>query len=82
MPYGEHVLAEALWNGLDPLQTAKAGFLVVVQDTRGRFASDGDWQPLRHEREDGYDSIEWAARLPGSSGQVGMYGGATAATRN
>lgn len=74
-PYGKHVLAETMWNGLDPLQAARDGFLVVVQDTRGRFASDGEWQPLRHERFDGYDSIEWAGTLPGSNGRVGTYGG-------
>jgi putative CocE/NonD family hydrolase len=58
----------------DPVQTAAKGFLVVVQDTRGRFASDGEWIPLRFEREDGHDTVEWAARLPGSNGHVGMYG--------
>jgi predicted acyl esterase len=59
---------------LDPVRVAQRGFMVVVQDTRGRFASDGEWSPLRFEREDGYDAVEWAARLPGSNGRVGMYG--------
>ena len=59
----------------NPVGVARRGFLVVVQDTRGRFASAGEWEPLCHEREDGYDTVEWAARLPGSSGRVGMYGG-------
>ncbi len=60
---------------LDAMQAARGGFLVVVQDVRGRFASDGEWLPLRCERQDGHDSVEWAARLPGSNGRVGMYGG-------
>ncbi|MDP3748629.1 MAG: CocE/NonD family hydrolase [Phenylobacterium sp.] len=60
---------------LDPVQTAHRGFMVVVQDTRGRFASEGEWEPFRYEREDGFDSVEWAARLPGSNGRVGMFGG-------
>ena len=30
--------------------------------------------PLTYEREDGYDTVEWAAKLPGSNGRVGMYG--------
>jgi putative CocE/NonD family hydrolase len=68
-PYDKH--AEE-W--LDPVQTAAQGFMVVIQDTRGRFASEGEWIPLRFEREDGYDTVEWAARLPGSNGRVGMYG--------
>jgi putative CocE/NonD family hydrolase len=69
-PYGKDAVEE--W--LDPLQAAHRGFMVVVQDTRGRFASEGEWMPLRYEREDGYDTVEWAAKLPGSSGRVGMYG--------
>lgn len=50
------------------------GYIVVAQDTRGRYASDGDFYPFRHEMDDGYDSVEWAARLPGSNGEVGMLG--------
>ncbi|HEV7941592.1 MAG TPA: CocE/NonD family hydrolase [Solirubrobacteraceae bacterium] len=59
---------------LDPVQTAAQGFIVVIQDSRGRFASDGEWMPLRAERKDGYDAVEWAAKLPGSNGRVGMFG--------
>lgn len=60
---------------LDPVQAARRGFMVVVQDTRGQGRSDGEWMPLHYEQQDGYDSVEWAARLPGSNGRVGMYGG-------
>jgi putative CocE/NonD family hydrolase len=60
---------------IDPVLAAAEGFMVVTQDTRGRFASEGEWTPFRFEREDGYDSVEWAARLPGSNGRVGMFGG-------
>jgi putative CocE/NonD family hydrolase len=59
---------------LDPLYAAGRGYLVVIQDCRGRFGSDGDWAPLCHEAADGYDTVEWAARLPRSTGRVGMYG--------
>lgn len=38
-------------------------------------ASDGEWLPWKYEREDGYDTIEWAAALPNSNGKVGMFGG-------
>jgi putative CocE/NonD family hydrolase len=72
LPYAKDNPAEMPW--LDPVQTTRKGFMVVVQDTRGRFASEGTWHPLRFEREDGYDTVEWAARLPGSNGRVGMYG--------
>jgi putative CocE/NonD family hydrolase len=50
------------------------GYVVVVQDTRGRFRSEGDFYPFIYEAEDGYDTIEWAARLPWSDGNVGMVG--------
>ena len=49
-------------------------YIVVSQDVRGQFASQGAFYPFRNEMNDGYDSVEWAAQLPGSSGKVGMYG--------
>ncbi|MEZ4561326.1 MAG: CocE/NonD family hydrolase [Thermomicrobiales bacterium] len=58
----------------DPSWYARQGYLVVVQDVRGTAASDGEFVPFQHEAEDGYDTIEWAARLPGANGRVGMYG--------
>jgi len=71
-PYGKDL---PLGSGvLDPAQVARRGYMVVVQDTRGRFRSDGEWFPLLDEDVDGYDTVEWAASLPGSSGRVGMYG--------
>jgi putative CocE/NonD family hydrolase len=72
LPYGKDVPEMMLW--LDPVQTAAKGFMVVVQDTRGRFRSEGEWIPLHFERADGYDTVEWAAKLPGANGRVGMYG--------
>ena len=54
---------------------AAHGYVVVVQDVRGRYTSEGDWYPFRHESADGYDAVEWAAALPGSNGKVGMMGG-------
>ncbi|WP_373864607.1 CocE/NonD family hydrolase [Nocardia vaccinii] len=49
-------------------------YLVVVQDIRGQGASGGGFTEFGNDRNDGYDSVEWAARLPGSNGKVGMYG--------
>jgi putative CocE/NonD family hydrolase len=57
-----------------PAWYANRGYIVVAQDTRGRYASEGDWYPFKHEAEDGYDTIEWVAKLPRSNGRVGMYG--------
>lgn len=60
---------------LDPVGGARRGFITVVQDTRGRFASEGeDWVPFAKEGEDGVDTVAWAAALPGSNGRVGMLG--------
>lgn len=60
---------------LSPTMAAAAGYVVVLQDVRGRFASDGDgFYPVRDELADGYDAIEWAASLPWSNGTVGTYG--------
>jgi hypothetical protein len=54
---------------------AQRGFIMVNMDVRGRFGSPGEWYPFKHEIDDGYDSVEWAAKLPNSSGKVGMWGG-------
>ena len=51
------------------------GFMVVVQDVRGRYESDGEWYTFKHEIDDGYDTVEWAAALAHSNGKVGMFGG-------
>lgn len=53
---------------------ASHGYLTVVQDTRGRFGSEGAWYPFVYEARDGHDAIEWAAALPGSNGRVGTFG--------
>ena len=56
-------------------KAAARGYMVVAQDVRGRFTSEGEWYTFKHEIEDGYDSVEWAAALPHSNGKVGMFGG-------
>jgi len=58
----------------DPSWYARQGYMVVIQDNCGRCASDGEFVPFEREAEDGYDTIEWAAKLPGANGKVGMYG--------
>jgi uncharacterized protein len=73
LPYGKQTALMAVV--LDPLAAARRGFLVVIQDTRGRFASDGPWDPWTYEESDGYDTVRWAAALPGANGSVGMFGG-------
>lgn len=53
---------------------ASHGYIVAVQDTRGRFSSGGQWYPFIFEAFDGYDTVEWAAALDGSTGKVGTFG--------
>jgi len=54
---------------------AAHGYVVIIQDTRGRFDSQGEFYPFRYESQDGYDTVEWAAKLPYADGKVGMFGG-------
>jgi uncharacterized protein len=71
-PYGKDLSSSA--SMLDPLKAAAGGYIVVVQDVRGRYRSEGKFVPFVREYEDGYDTVEWAAGLPGSDGSVGMHG--------
>lgn len=59
---------------VDPVRLAGAGYIVVVQDVRGRYASAGDYRPFEREFTDGYDTVAWAAQLPDADGLVGMWG--------
>ncbi len=63
------------WAAASAYQIATHGYVVVIQDVRGRYTSEGEWYPFRHESNDGYDAIEWAAALPSANGKVGMTGG-------
>jgi predicted acyl esterase len=53
---------------------ARKGYVCVTQDVRGKFTSEGEWQPVLHEADDGYDTIDWVASQPWNDGQVGMVG--------
>jgi len=72
------LLTRTPYDRKDPstgIYLASSGYVVIMQDTRGRFDSEGEFYPFRNEANDGYDTIEWAASLPGTTGQVGMFGG-------
>ena len=57
------------------VDAALAGFAGVIQDTRGRFTSEGEFMPGAPEGADGYDAVEWAAAESWCDGNVGMCGG-------
>jgi uncharacterized protein len=65
----------AVTYGMDVLRAARAGYAVVVQDTRGRYASEGRFDPFVHEAPDGAETVAWAADQAWSNGRVGMIGG-------
>lgn len=53
---------------------AARGFAVIIQDMRGRFASQGRFVPYTHAVEDGFDSLQWIIEQPWSNGRVGSFG--------
>ncbi len=71
-PYGRRFPTQA--NMAHAAWYARQGFIVVVQDMRGRYDSEGTFEPFFHEAGDGYDTIQWAAELSGSNGRLGTYG--------
>ena len=70
-PYDKHFAAREYRTHL---KAVERGYVVVLQDVRGRYASDGLFNPYFNEGDDGYDSIEWAAKQSWSNGDVGTYG--------
>lgn len=67
-PYNKTgVTAEARWF-------AARGYAVVVNDCRGRYASEGEWRMIVDDPNDGYDIAEWIAKQPWSSGKIGTFG--------
>ncbi|UOQ49876.1 CocE/NonD family hydrolase [Gracilibacillus caseinilyticus] len=73
LPYNKN-LPDFSHRYVDPFRLAMSGYIVIIQDVRGRFASEGEFRPFAQEVEDGYDAVEWAAALPYSNGKVGMFG--------
>ncbi|HKE29203.1 MAG TPA: CocE/NonD family hydrolase [Bryobacteraceae bacterium] len=69
-PYGKWETLLPNYQGL-----LDHGYAIVVQDVRGRYESEGTFQPFTQEPADGDDTINWIARQPWSDGKVGMSGG-------
>jgi putative CocE/NonD family hydrolase len=76
-PYNKHSSSEI--SLASPEYFASRGYAVVIQDVRGRFASEGAFYPFQDDgwraNRDGYDTVEWIAAQPWSSGKVGTIGG-------
>ena len=73
LPYNKDLSLITL-SLLSPVRAAKHGYAVVLQDTRGRFKSEGNFIPFADDAQDGADTIAWCADQVWSSGQVGMFG--------
>src|SRR5215813_1829587 len=67
-PYNKDVL-----GGTAGVWTAR-GYALVIQDVRGKFKSEGGYRPFQDDVNDGYDTVEWAAKQAWSNGKVGMFG--------
>lgn len=71
-PYGRRIASTVVYA--HPSWYAANGYIVVIQDVRGRGTSEGRFRLFADDVVDGGETIAWAARLPGSNGRVGMYG--------
>ena len=70
-PYNRQLWADTLrWRFF-----TEHGYVMVSQDCRGRFDSDGEFYPFFDDGPDAYDSIEWIAQQPWCTGKIGMMGG-------
>ena len=56
------------------LRFAEGGYAVVLQDVRGRYESDGEFEPYVHETEDGFDTHQWIGQQPWCDGSIGTFG--------
>ena len=74
------LLLRTIYDNQDPVyiewtrRFVEAGYAVVMQDCRGRFDSEGPWEPYIHEAEDGYDTQQWIGAQPWCDGNIGMFG--------
>ena len=71
-PYGREIASTVVYA--HPRWYAAQGYIVVIQDVRGRGTSEGEFDLFTYEVADGLDTIDWVLQLPNSTGQVGMYG--------
>lgn len=71
-PYGREIASTVTLA--HPSWYAAHGYVVVIQDVRGAGDSEGDFEALANEAEDGAQTLEWARNLPGSNGKIGTYG--------
>ncbi len=72
-PYTKHGSANLGTNGVE------RGFAVVIQDVRGRHASEGENLPFDQDITDGFDTLKWVSAQPWCNGKIGTWGGSAGA---
>ena len=68
-PFGSQYI-----SALEFQAALRRGYAIAIQDTRGRYQSDGEFAPFEFEGRDGADTIEWLRRQPFCNGKIGMFG--------
>ena len=74
------ILVRSPYEYLKPIEAMQCqtltrfGYACVLQDVRGQMASEGDWEPVLHERDDGLDTLAWLVKQPFVDGNIGMRG--------
>lgn len=71
-PYNEHVIGGG--TARYAIEAVKRGYAFIVQNERGRYFSQGNYEILGHPQTDGYDTLSWIAKQPWSNGKVGTLG--------
>ena len=71
-PYGKAIASTVVYA--HPRWYARQGYMVVIQDVRGRGESAGDFKLFETEIQDGKETLDWVTKLEDSNGKVGMYG--------
>ena len=71
-PYGKAIASTVVYA--HPSWYASHGYIVVIQDVRGRGTSGGKFELFTNEIADGLDTINWVSQFPESTEKVGMYG--------
>ena len=68
-PYNKNLTTVGLLM-FDVIRAASEGYAVVIQDSRGRYSSEGEFYTFRDDILDGYDTVEWCAVQPWSVWRV------------
>lgn len=77
LPYNKEALRSRRVLGMEMSGTrlfTQRGYNLVIQDTRGRYKSEGDFYPFLHEMEDGEDTVGWIEKQPWHNGKLGTMG--------